>query len=83
MKDPELVEAFLAESRENLATVEEDILALERSVGDPERVNHLFRALHAIKSSSNLLRFKELHPIFLALFPSSLRLFVSRRPMTT
>lgn len=52
MVDPEIMEAFLAESREHLAVVEDRILALERNGDDPDVVNELFRSLHTIKGSS-------------------------------
>ena len=57
--DPELLEEFAAEVNEHLATVEEDVLALERGGGvvDEETVNHLFRALHTVKGGGNLMGF--------------------------
>lgn len=55
MNDPELTEAFLAEAAEHLATVEDDILALEKGEAGEETVHHLFRALHTVKGSSSFL----------------------------
>ena len=55
MRDTELMEAFLAEAGEHLATVEDDVLAVERGEADTETINHLFRALHTVKGGSSLL----------------------------
>ncbi|MHC4470198.1 MAG: Hpt domain-containing protein, partial [Planctomycetota bacterium] len=52
MIDPDIMEAFVSESREHLATVEDDILALERGPVDVATVNHLFRSLHTVKGAS-------------------------------
>jgi two-component system chemotaxis sensor kinase CheA len=61
-QDPELVQEFMAEANEHLATVEEDILAVERlgGAGNGEVVNHLFRSLHTVKGGANLLGFATL-----------------------
>jgi two-component system chemotaxis sensor kinase CheA len=52
--DDELATEYLAESREHLATVETDLLALERGGGEisEERVNRVFRAVHSIKGGA-------------------------------
>lgn len=57
--DPELVEEFLSEAEEHLATAEEDILALEQAgeCVDDETINRLFRSLHTIKGGSALMEF--------------------------
>ena len=57
--DPELLEEFAAEVNEHLATVEDDVLALEKAGDDvdEETVNHLFRALHTVKGGGNLMGF--------------------------
>ena len=54
LADDLLIE-FLAESREQLATTETDLLAMEKDgagAGDEERVNRVFRAVHTIKGGS-------------------------------
>ena len=53
--DPSIMKEFIAEAMEHLATVEDEILALERGEADSETVNRLFRALHSIKGSSSFL----------------------------
>ncbi len=55
MRDTELLEAFLTEAGEHMATVEDDVLAVERGEADTETINHLFRALHTVKGGSSLL----------------------------
>ena len=43
---------FLAEAEENLAQVEDALLALEASPGDAEAVNTVFRAAHTLKGNA-------------------------------
>ena len=52
-----LVQAFLTESGEVLAAMEQELLALEANPDDEERLNSLFRAAHTIKGSSSLVAF--------------------------
>ena len=58
-QDRELVDEFVTEANEHLATVEDDILALERggTAVDADTVNHLFRALHTVKGGAALMGF--------------------------
>jgi len=58
-QDPELMQEFIAEADEHLATVEEDILAVERQgvAESGEVINHLFRSLHTVKGGASLLGF--------------------------
>jgi HPt (histidine-containing phosphotransfer) domain-containing protein len=51
----EMVEGFLVESREHLATAESGLLALETNPGDTATLNALFRAFHSIKGVAGLL----------------------------
>ena len=52
--DDELVEDYLAECREHLATIETDLLAIEQGGAqiDEQLVNRVFRAAHSIKGGS-------------------------------
>ncbi|HLI61864.1 MAG TPA: Hpt domain-containing protein, partial [Terriglobales bacterium] len=55
--DDELLQGFIAESREHLANIEADLLAIEQA-GDAagaELVNKVFRAAHSIKGCSGFL----------------------------
>ncbi len=53
--DPELVQEFLVEAREHLATVETGVLTLEQNPGDPETLNGVFRSFHTIKGLAGFL----------------------------
>lgn len=48
-EDPELVQEFLTESREHLASVESGLLTLEKEPNDAETLNAVFRSFHTIK----------------------------------
>ena len=50
----DLKQSFLWESEELLATISEDILALEENPQDKELLNQVFRAAHTLKGSANL-----------------------------
>ncbi|MFB4204964.1 Chemotaxis protein CheA [wastewater metagenome] len=54
MQDNEMLETFLAESRELLADMEEALLQLEERPDDPELPHRVFRAAHTIKGSAGL-----------------------------
>lgn len=63
--DDDLILDYLAESREHLATIETDLLAMERlgAAIDEQLVNRVFRAAHSIKGGAgffDLLQIKEL-----------------------
>ncbi len=51
---------FVEEANEKLADLESGLLALEKSPGDAELINSLFRAAHTIKGSSASLGFPEI-----------------------
>ena len=55
--DDEILQGFITESREHLATIEADLLAIEQAgeSADPELVNKVFRAAHSIKGCSGFL----------------------------
>jgi two-component system chemotaxis sensor kinase CheA len=63
--DDELVQDYLAECREHLATIETDLLAIEQGGADIDEqlVNRVFRAAHSIKGGAgffDLVRIREL-----------------------
>ena len=60
--DDDLVLEYLAESREHLATIETDLLAIEQAGAaiDEQLVNRVFRAAHSIKGGAG---FFDLHQI--------------------
>jgi two-component system chemotaxis sensor kinase CheA len=53
--DPEMVQDFLMEAREHLATVEAGMLRLERNTGDTEALHTVFRSFHTIKGLAGFL----------------------------
>lgn len=56
-ENQELINEFVIESREGLAEVESDLLAIEQSGADVDinRVNKVFRAVHSIKGASGFM----------------------------
>ncbi len=50
----ELLEEFVADAKEHLDTVEEDLLALEKQKDSPDReiVDRVFRAVHSVKGAA-------------------------------
>src|ERR1039458_7471811 len=57
--DDELVQDYLAECREHLATIETDLLAIEQGGAkiDEQLVNRVFRAAHSIKGGAGFFGF--------------------------
>jgi two-component system chemotaxis sensor kinase CheA len=62
LQDKELLQEFVAESRERLADVENRLLAIEAagSHADDEMVNEVFRAVHSIKGAAGFLGLQKL-----------------------
>lgn len=61
--DIEDLKLFLAESYENLNQFEQDVLSLENSALDTDRLNRLYRALHTIKGNCGFLPLPKLEAI--------------------
>jgi two-component system chemotaxis sensor kinase CheA len=57
-EDPELIGDFVLESREHLASIESQALALERDPSDTEALNAAFRGFHTIKGLAGFLEFR-------------------------
>lgn len=57
------LQSFLIESDENLAQLEQDIVALEREPEDAERVASAFRAIHTIKGTCGFFGFSHLESL--------------------
>lgn len=55
--DSEMLDEFVSESRDHMATIEEDFLTLEKQKDNPdsELVNKVFRAIHTIKGCAGFL----------------------------
>ena len=56
-EDQELLEGFLTETTELLEKLDDDLVALEKSSGDPELLNRIFRSIHTVKGASSFLGF--------------------------
>ena len=59
----EIVKEFLVESHENLDRLDRDLMALEDSPDDSERLSSIFRAIHTIKGTSGFLAFPKLEQV--------------------
>jgi len=56
-EDQELLEGFLSETTELLEKLDDDLITLEKSSGDTELMNRIFRSIHTIKGASSFLGF--------------------------
>ncbi|HEV2721675.1 MAG TPA: Hpt domain-containing protein, partial [Thermoanaerobaculia bacterium] len=61
--DQELLDVFLEEAGENLAVVEEGLLALERRPDDAALIDEIFRATHTLKGGAATLSMTALHDV--------------------
>jgi two-component system, chemotaxis family, sensor kinase CheA len=57
-EDQELLDGFLAEAAELLEKMDDDLVALEKSAGDMELMNRIFRSIHTVKGASSFLGFE-------------------------
>ena len=57
-EDQELLEAFLTETTELLEKVDDDLLILEKTPGDMELLNRIFRSVHTVKGAASFLEFE-------------------------
>ena len=62
-QDPELLQDFIMESREHLAAIETQVLALERDVRDSEALHAAFRGFHTIKGLAGFLELWEVQKL--------------------
>ncbi|MBL4775829.1 MAG: chemotaxis protein CheA, partial [Mariprofundus sp.] len=53
--DQELLAEFLTESNENMASIEEQLMALEARPQDEDLINAIFRVIHTVKGSCGFL----------------------------
>lgn len=60
MDNQEFVQEFLVESSENLDQLDRDLVALEETPDDPERLASIFRTVHTIKGTSGFFGFSKL-----------------------
>jgi len=57
------VENYLEETRDNLRRIDDAVVALQKSPGDEQFLNALLRALHTVKGSSRMLKFRNVEQI--------------------
>jgi two-component system chemotaxis sensor kinase CheA len=57
-EDQELLEGFLTETSELLEKVDDDLLMLEKTPGDMELLNRIFRSVHTVKGAASFLEFE-------------------------
>ena len=63
MNTSELLDQFIQEAREGLETIGQRLLDVERSPGDAELLNDLFRQVHTLKGNCGLFDFKPLETV--------------------
>ncbi|MGA2025650.1 MAG: chemotaxis protein CheA [Syntrophobacteraceae bacterium] len=61
IQDPELLRDFIEEAKENLSTIELNMLGLERNPKDIEAMNAVFRPFHSIKGVAGFINLIEIH----------------------
>ncbi len=57
-EDRELLEGFLTESGELLEKVDDDLINLEKTPGDMDLLNRIFRSVHTVKGAASFLEFE-------------------------
>src|SRR5574340_1074927 len=62
-QDPELAAVFAAETREHLANIEPQLLALEREPSASEPVHAIFRSFHTVKGLAGFLEFETIREV--------------------
>ena len=62
-QDRELISDFIMESRENLASIESQLLALEQHPDDRESIHSIFRGFHAIKGMAGFLEYAAIQAV--------------------
>ena len=62
LADDEIIEEFVAESRDHLNSIDPDLLAMEKNPGEvsPDVINRIFRAIHSIKGAAGFFGFDAL-----------------------
>ncbi len=59
--DEELLSDFIEEARENLSSIELNVLAMEADPEDKDAINAVFRPFHSIKGVAGFLNLKTIH----------------------
>ena len=59
----DIIQEFLAETRENMDQMERDLVVWEKQPGDKETLDRIFRAVHTLKGTCGFLGFSKLESI--------------------
>ncbi|MCE0482979.1 MAG: chemotaxis protein CheA [Methylacidiphilales bacterium] len=59
----DIIQEFLAETRENMDQMERDLMVWEKQPGDRETLDRIFRAVHTLKGTCGFLSFSKLEGI--------------------
>ncbi len=62
-KQQQIVIYFIEEAKEHLDTIEQNLLSLQATMDDPERLNELFRAAHSVKGGAAMLGFASIQKV--------------------
>ncbi len=62
-EDPELLSDFVLEAREHLASLEAQVLTIERDPGNSEALNSVFRSFHTVKGLAGFLELWEIQKL--------------------
>lgn len=62
-QDPELLSDFVLEAREHLASLEGQVLTIERDPGNSEALNSVFRSFHTVKGLAGFLELWEIQKL--------------------
>src|SRR4051812_21834376 len=63
MQDVEVIREFLVESYENLSSLDQELVELEKHPKDKEKLSCIFRTIHTIKGTCGFLGFAPLKSI--------------------
>src|SRR5262245_19325739 len=63
MRDPEVIREFIAESRENLDRLDQQLVELEKNPSAISLLPDIFRTIHTIKGTCGFLRFGKLEAL--------------------
>lgn len=61
--DPEIFADFIVEAREHLETIEPALLELEKSPGNSDLLNDIFRPMHSLKGASGFLGLNKINSL--------------------
>jgi len=62
-EDKEIINDFVAESLENLGTIEIELMDLEQDPSDLDKINAIFRPFHTVKGVSGFLNFNKINKL--------------------